>query len=90
MIMEKIYKNKVVPTFTKSELLRTLYRKRFFQKIFYRIAGSSLKKLFGGRLKFFGIGGAKIDPAVEIFMKDAKFPYASRLASLSPLALRMS
>ena len=87
MIMEKIYKNKVVPTFTKSEFLRRLYRKRFFQKLFHRIAGSSLKKLFGGRLKFFGIGGAKIDPAVEIFMKDAKFPYAVGygLTETSPL-----
>lgn len=87
MIMEKIYKNKVVPTFTKNDFMRKLYRKRFYQKIFHRIAGRSLKKLFGGRLKFFGIGGAKIDTSVEVFMKDAKFPYAVGygLTETSPL-----
>jgi long-chain acyl-CoA synthetase len=31
---------------------------------------------FGGKLKFFGIGGAKLDPAVEQFLIDCKFPYA--------------
>ena len=87
MIMEKIYKNKIIPTFTKSDTLKKLYRKRFYQKLFHRIAGISLKKLFGGRIKFFGIGGAKIDPAAERFMKDARFPYAVGygLTETSPL-----
>ena len=87
MIMEKIYKNKIIPTFTKSDTLKKLYRKRFYQKLFHRIAGISLKKLFGGRIKFFGIGGAKIDPSAEIFMKDARFPYAVGygLTETSPL-----
>ncbi len=76
IIMEKIYKNKIVPTFTKKEAIKKLYQKRFFQKIFHRIAGRSLKKTFGGHVKFFGIGGAKVDTQVEQFMKDAKFPYA--------------
>lgn len=87
MIMEKIYKNKIIPAFTKSDTLKKLYRKRFYQKLFHRIAGISLKKLFGGRIKFFGIGGAKIDPSAEIFMKDARFPYAVGygLTETSPL-----
>ncbi len=76
IIMEKIYKNKIVPTFTKKEFVKKLYSIRFFQIILHRIAGKSLKKTFGGRLRFFGIGGAKVDPVVEQFMKDAKFPYA--------------
>ena len=33
-------------------------------------------KTFGGRLKFFGIGGSKLDPVVEEFLLKAKFPYA--------------
>lgn len=49
---------------------------RFFRKILHRIAGKSLKKTFGGRIKFFGIGGSKVDPVVETFLKEAKFPYA--------------
>ena len=35
-----------------------------------------LYKTFGGRLKFFGIGGSKLDPVVEDFLKKAHFPYA--------------
>ncbi len=76
IIMEKIYKNKIIPTFTKKPLIKKLYAIRFFQILFHRLAGKSLKKTFGGRLRFFGIGGAKVDPVVEQFMKDAKFPYA--------------
>lgn len=87
IIMEKIFKNKVLPTFTKDPFIKKLYRKRFYQKIFHRIAGISLKKTFGGRIQFFGIGGAKIDPDVEQFLKDAKFPYAIGygLTETSPL-----
>jgi len=46
-----------------------------------------LKKTFGGHLVFFGIGGAMLDPKVERFMKDAKFPYAIGygLTETSPL-----
>ncbi len=87
IVMEKIYKNKIVPTFTKTAGIRKLYGIRFFQRILHRIAGKSLKKTFGGRIKFFGIGGAKIDPLVEQFMKDAHFPYAIGygLTETSPL-----
>ncbi len=76
IIMEKIYKNKIVPTFTTKESVRKLYAKPFFRKILHRIAGKSLKRTFGGRVKFFGIGGAKVDPVVEQFLKEARFPYA--------------
>lgn len=76
MVMEKIYKSKVLATFTKNEKIKKLYEKRFFQKIFHKIAGKKLMKTFGGKLVFFGIGGAKLDPVVEQFLKDAKFPYA--------------
>jgi len=87
VIMEKIYKNKIIPTFTKTEQLKKLYNIRFFQKIMHYFAGKSLKKTFGGNIKFFGIGGAKLDPVVERFLKDAKFPYAIGygLTETSPL-----
>ena len=44
-------------------------------------------KTFGGRLKFFGIGGSKLDPVVEEFLLKAKFPYAIGygLTETSPL-----
>ena len=87
MIMEKIYKNKVFPTLNKTEFSKKLYKNPFFQKIMHKIAGSQLKKTFGGRICFFGIGGAKIDTKVEYFLKDAKFPYAIGygLTETSPL-----
>ncbi|MEE0879399.1 MAG: AMP-binding protein [Treponemataceae bacterium] len=87
MIMEKIYKNKIYPTLNKSEFSKKLYRIPFFQKILHKVAGSQLKKTFGGRICFFGIGGAKVDTQVEYFLKDAKFNYAIGygLTETSPL-----
>jgi long-chain acyl-CoA synthetase len=41
-----------------------------------KIAGKKLEKTFGGKVWFFGIGGAAVAPDVESFLKEAKFPYA--------------
>lgn len=76
LVMEKIYKNKVLPTFEKNGFIKIIYAIPLFRRILNRIAGKSLKKTFGEHLIFFGIGGAKVDPKVERFMKEAKFPYA--------------
>jgi long-chain acyl-CoA synthetase len=40
------------------------------------LAGKRLYATFGGRLKFFGIGGAKLDAATDRFLQDAGFPYS--------------
>ncbi|MCQ2573398.1 MAG: AMP-binding protein [Treponema sp.] len=87
LVMEKIYKNKVLPTFEKNGFVKFLYSIPMFRRILNSIAGKSLKKTFGGHLQFFGIGGAKVDPKVERFMKEAKFPYAIGygLTETSPL-----
>ena len=87
LVMEKIYKNKVLPTLTKSKFMKALYGKKLTRKMLHMVAGASLKKTFGGHLVFFGIGGAKVDPKVEQFMKDARFPYAIGygLTETSPL-----
>lgn len=87
LVMEKIYKNKVLPTFEKNRFVKFLYSIPLFRRILNRVAGKSLKKTFGGHLQFFGIGGAKVDPKVERFMKEAKFPYAIGygLTETSPL-----
>lgn len=76
MVIEKIYKNKVLPTFTKSTSMALIYKVPLFRKILNRIAGSKLKKTFGGKLEFFGVGGAALDSVVEKFLREAKFPYA--------------
>ncbi len=75
LIIEKIYKNKVLPKLTDSFIMRTLYKIPFFRKKLNKIAGKKLIDTFGGRLRFFGIGGAGISPYVENFLKEAEFPY---------------
>jgi len=76
LIMEKIYFNKIMPTFREKLALRLLYNIPFFRKILNVAAGKKLVKTFGGKLKFYGIGGAKINKSVEKFLREAKFPYA--------------
>lgn len=86
-VMEKIYKNKIIPTFEKSKIVAKLYRIAFIRKILHRIAGKKLMDTFGGRIHFFGLGGAKLSPDVEKFLKEGKFPYAIGygLTETSPL-----
>lgn len=87
LIIEKIYKNKVLPSFNKNKLTRALYLIPFLRKKMNQLAGNKLMQTFGGELKFFGIGGAKLDKTVEIFLREAKFPYAIGygLTETSPL-----
>jgi len=75
LIIEKIYKNRVLPKFNGSFLMRNIYKIPFFRKKLNKIAGKKLIETFGGRLRFFGIGGAGISPYVEEFLKEAEFPY---------------
>jgi len=76
LIIEKIYFNKVMPTFREKLILNFLYKIPFFRKILNKAAGEKLIKTFGGQLKFYGIGGAKLNKSVEKFLIEAKFPYA--------------
>jgi len=76
LIMEKLYKSQIQSKFTGNGLKRMIYKTPFFRKIIHRIAGKRLIQTFGGRLAFFGIGGAKLDSRVERFMKESRFPYA--------------
>ena len=75
LIMEKIYRGKVRPTLEKNAFLRKLYSWRWSQKMLHKVAGKQLKKLFGGRMRLFAIGGAKFDTDAERFLLDARFPY---------------
>ncbi len=75
LIIEKIFKGNVKKKFTSSAFMRSLYGVGFIRKYLHRIAGKKLTKTFGGNIRFFGIGGAKLDPEVEQFLLDAKFIY---------------
>lgn len=76
LIMEKLYKSQIQAKFAKSKFTRMIYKTSLFRVLIHRIAGKKLYQTFGGRLKFFGIGGAKLDSRVERFLKEARFPYA--------------
>ncbi len=76
LIIEKIYRSRILPNFMDSKVVKKLYGKPFFRKKLNRLAGKKLLKTFGGELRFFGIGGAKINEQVEKFLLEAKFPYA--------------
>ena len=75
LIIEKIYRGAVLKKFTSSAFMRTLYKVGFIRRFLHRMAGKKLTKTFGGRIRFFGIGGAKLDSTVEQFLLDAKFIY---------------
>ncbi|HAZ04658.1 MAG: hypothetical protein A2W90_06685 [Bacteroidetes bacterium GWF2_42_66] len=76
LIIEKIFKSKIVPGINEKWITRNLYKTAFFRKLLHRVAGKKLYETFGGHLRFFGIGGAKLDDNVERFLMDAKFPFA--------------
>ena len=74
LIIEKIYKSSIIPTINGSKFLQFLRDNMAW--LLYTLIGIKLRKTFGGRLKFFGIGGAKLDPTVEAFLKKTGFPYS--------------
>lgn len=74
LIIEKVYRRSVAETIRKSKVLSAM--KKICPSLLYRIVGAKLMKSFGGRLRFFGIGGAKLDSEVEYFLGKAGFPYA--------------
>ncbi|HIW66451.1 MAG TPA: AMP-binding protein [Candidatus Alistipes intestinipullorum] len=76
LIIEKIYRHQVLAKFNSNRLWRTLYRVGFMRRYLHRVAGKKLMKLFGRRLRFLGIGGAKLDGGAERFLLEAKVPYA--------------
>ena len=75
LIMEKIYKKRVLPAVEKSKLLTLVCRFSFGRKLIYRKIGAKLETFFGGRLQVMGIGGAALNPEVENFLRDARFPF---------------
>lgn len=77
ILIEKIYRSSIKPKFTSSKIMEKLYGIRPVQYGLNRfVAGKKLKKIFGGELRFFGIGGAPLAPDVERFLRDGKFPYS--------------
>ncbi len=87
LLMEKVYRSAVLPTINKNKNIQNLLKNPITRPLVYRLIGSKLKITFGGRVKFFGLGGAPLDKEVEDFLYRAKFPYAIGygLTETSPL-----
>ena len=98
LIIEKIYRHQILAKFSSNGFWRTVYRAGFMRRYLHRVAGKKLLKLFGGRLRFLGIGGAKLDAGAERFLLEARVPYAigygltetaPLLAGAAPSVLRL-
>ncbi|MFV0366224.1 MAG: AMP-binding protein [Mangrovibacterium sp.] len=87
LVIEKIYKGQILKKINSKPITKALYKFRPTRVLLSRIAGKKLHNTFGGKLKFFGVGGAKIDDETERFLMDAKFPLAIGygLTETSPL-----
>ena len=87
LIIEKIVRKSILARFNHSALISRLYRLPPLRRLLNLAAGKKLAGVFGGRLRFFGIGGAPLAPDVERFLREAAFPYAIGygLTETSPL-----
>jgi long-chain acyl-CoA synthetase len=87
LIIEKIFKKRVLPAVEKSRMLTFLCRFEMSRKMIYRKIGAKLTAFFGNRLQLMGIGGAALNPEVETFLRDADFPFivGYGLTEASPL-----
>ncbi len=74
LIIEKVVKNSVLPTIQKSRVLS--WADKHIPQVLRWFIGRRMVRTFGGKLEFFGIGGAKLDPTVEQFLIECRFPYA--------------
>lgn len=73
LIIEKVYKS-VCRTVDADRRLSLMRRRTPW--LLDILLGAKLRKMTGGCLKFFGIGGAKLSPEVEAFLHRIHFPYA--------------
>lgn len=87
LVIEKIFKTKIHPQLTGSFIKRRIQKIPFLRKRINAIAGKKLLQTFGGELRLFCIGGAPLAPEVEMFLREARFPYAMGygLTETSPL-----
>ncbi|HNX00534.1 MAG TPA: AMP-binding protein [Candidatus Cloacimonadota bacterium] len=74
LMLEKIYKKTIQPVLEKTTvkvarnipLVKDILKKKFHDKLI---------EAFGGRITEFVVGGAALNPEVEIFLKEIKFPF---------------
>jgi len=72
LVIEKTYRSAIKPALDGM----WAYRLPMLRPVLEHLAGAKLYRSFGGRLRFFGIGGAPLDPEVERFLRAVRWPYA--------------
>jgi long-chain acyl-CoA synthetase len=75
LVLEKIYKKRVLPQIEQNRLLKGACKFGAARKFIYRKIGKKLQSFFGGNLQLMGVGGAALNPEVEKFLYEAHFPY---------------
>ena len=76
LLIEKIYRRALLPKLKEGTKLGKLARNRLTAPFVHRIIGRKVRKTFGGRIRFFGVGGAAFDSEAEAFFHRIRFPYA--------------
>ncbi|MFW6005691.1 MAG: AMP-binding protein, partial [Desulfonatronovibrionaceae bacterium] len=71
LIIEKIFKTRILPQLNKNKVLRAAYRIPFIRTRLHRLAGKKMMQSFGGRIKALCIGGAPLAGEAERFLRDA-------------------
>jgi long-chain acyl-CoA synthetase len=87
LLIEKIHEGILKTKVNNKFMLRTLYSFPPARKKLNKVIGKSLMETFGGRLHFFGVGGAPLAPTTEKFLREASFPFSIGygLTETSPL-----
>ena len=75
LIMEKIFKKKVLPVFEKNFLIKVAAKIPGVKIRIYKKIKHKLIDFFGGELQIMAIGGAAINHEAELFLKRSEFPY---------------
>lgn len=76
LLIEKIYRRALLPKIKEGTKLGKLAKNKLTSWLVYLVIGHKVKVTFGGRMRFFGIGGSALDSEAEAFLNKIKFPYA--------------
>jgi long-chain acyl-CoA synthetase len=77
LVMDKIYRKKILPQLQSKKLVWALYHLAPFRKLLNHVAGKKVVQSFGGQLRFFMFGGAALNLDVEVFLRDARIQYST-------------
>ncbi len=76
LLIEKIYRRALLPKLKEGTKLGKFARNKLTVPLVYFIIGRKVKSIFGGRMRFFGVGGSAFDSEAEAFFHRIHFPYA--------------